>query len=272
MRLSIVIPSYNEEKRIPVFLTKLIPQLKKDFGNQFEILVVDDGSKDCTAIVAEELLLDHGRVVTLPKNMGKGGAIKCGVNEAKGEYICITDADGSAGVENFKFALDTCISKKAYGVIGDRYGQSASKSVQLSAKRRFFGSLFVKMTRLALGLDYPDTQCGFKLFKSEVAKSIFAKCKIDGFGIDYEFLYLASQFGVKFESLPIEWNEVAGSKVNLWRHGLKMLVEMFTIRKMHANSIFFEGNLQLEPTIHFNGSHDSVDTNTEISSRTKKSS
>lgn len=237
MKLSIVIPAYNEAQRLPCFLEALIETLFQEFAHEFEIIIVDDGSRDNTADVALKILKQNGRVLKLASNEGKGAAIRAGVNVVQGEFVCITDADCSADLKSFKQTYDLLTESNSFGIIGSRYGFGQDKQSTLSVKRRFFGKLFAFSTTVVLGLRYSDTQCGFKMFKAKTIKTILKHCQMKRFGLDFELLYVSSLYGIKFDEYPIKWTEKSGSKVSLYKDGLKMILEMFQVRMLHGKGV-----------------------------------
>lgn len=233
--LSIIIPAYNEERRLPPYLHHLIPFMSLHLQNSFEIIVVNDGSTDNTAAVTTKILGDRGRVIDLTTNQGKGGAIKAGVDAAIGKFICITDADGSAGVHSIVDALAILVPSHCHGLVGTRYLTDQMEFTKLSLKRRIAGLIFASLTRHLLGLKYSDPQCGFKMFRSDVLRNLLNICRFNRFGLDFELLYIAKKNNVAFIELPIRWSEVSGSKVKILVDGFKMLTEIFKLRLREQN-------------------------------------
>lgn len=225
--LSVILPAYNEEARIGDFLPALVTQLHKDFYQKFEVLVVNDGSTDQTQQLAQSILGTQGTVINQPNNLGKGEAIRRGVECARGTYICITDADGSIGLSTFQTAVEILQVTHAPGIVGTRYLSDQNAKVHLTNRRLIAGITFATITRLLLGLRYSDTQCGFKAFPNSVAKELYRRSQFLRFSIDFEVLFIAKKNRIAFIELPVEWHEKPGSKVSLIKDGLQMLSEIF---------------------------------------------
>lgn len=227
--LSIIVPSYNEELRLPPSLTAIADYIQKS-GRETEVLVVDDGSNDRTAAVAESfrdrIPLLH--VVRNGENRGKGYSVRHGMTEARGDIVLFTDADLSAPIEEADkliSALDT------YDVaIGSRALDRSLIAVHESGFREFAGIVFNKIVRLVLWLPFVDTQCGFKAFRREKCKIIFEQQLIERFGFDPELLYLARHHGLKAIEIPVRWAHSPATKVNMLRDSVQMFVDVFTIR------------------------------------------
>lgn len=227
--LSIVIPSYNEELRLPATLDSIaayLPQL----GTKTEILVVDDGSKDRTAEVAESFRpkLPLLRVISNGVNRGKGFSVRHGMLEARGRHVLFTDADLSAPIEEAPKLLDAL---KSYDVsIGSRALDRSLISVRESRFREFAGIVFNAIVRVVLRLPFVDTQCGFKAFRRERCRVIFEQQRIERFGFDPELLYLARHHGLHTVEMPVRWAHSPATKVSMLRDSVQMFVDVFTIR------------------------------------------
>ncbi len=229
--LSIIIPAYNEEKRLGLTLRKILDYLD---ARQIlaEIIVVDDGSSDRTSELAEEILKDWPlyRIISLPKNLGKGAAVKEGVLKASGEFILFSDADLSTPIEELEKMLP--LAREGYEVViaSRALPQSEIKKRQ-SWLREHMGKTFNLFVRLLLLKGIKDTQCGFKLFEKEAAKKIFSQVKCCGYAFDVEALLLAKQFGYKIAQVPVVWVNSPESRVSLIGSSLKMFFELMKIRK-----------------------------------------
>lgn len=227
--LSIVIPSYNEELRLPVTLERIAAFLP-DLGADTEILVVDDGSKDRTAEVAESFrkALPSLRVLSNDVNRGKGYSVRHGMVEARGRNVLFTDADLSAPIEETPKLLEAL---KTYDVaIGSRALDRSLIAVRESRFREFAGIVFNFIVRLILRLPFVDTQCGFKAFRREPCRIIFEQQRIERFGFDPELLYLARHHGLHTVEIPVRWAHSPATKVNMFRDSVLMFVDVFTIR------------------------------------------
>lgn len=227
--LSIVIPSYNEELRLPATLQSIAAFLPS-LGPRTEIVVVDDGSKDRTAPVAESFrnVLPLLRVVSNGENRGKGFSVRHGMLEAHGRNVLFTDADLSAPIEEAPKLLEAL---KTYDVaIGSRAMDRSLIEVHESRFREFAGIIFNKIVRFVLRLPFVDTQCGFKAFRREACSIIFEQQRIERFGFDPELLYLARHHGLRTIEIPVRWAHSPATKVNMLRDSIQMFVDIFTIR------------------------------------------
>jgi dolichyl-phosphate beta-glucosyltransferase len=228
--LSIVIPSYNEELRLPATLERIAEYLPT-LGLRTEVLVVDDGSRDRTAAVAESFRqkLSGLRVLANETNRGKGYSVRHGMLEACGDMVLFTDADLSAPIEESDKLIGAL--KNGYDVaIGSRAMDRSLISTHESLFREFAGIVFNKIVRVILRLPFVDTQCGFKAFKRERCTIIFEQQRIAGFGFDPELLYLARHHGLRSIEIPVRWGHSPATKVSMMRDSLKMFVDIFAIR------------------------------------------
>jgi len=227
--LSIVIPSYNEEKRLPATLQRIAAYLKAS-GHKAEVIVVDDGSTDQTAKAAESFQgqIETLRVVSNGRNRGKGYSVRHGALEAYGEIVLFTDADLSAPIEE----ADKLLTKMdEYDVaIGSRAVNRALIEVHESRFREFAGIVFNRIVRLILWLPFVDTQCGFKAFRREKCKIIFEQQTIERFGFDPELLYLARHHGLRTVEVAVCWAHSPATKISMWRDSLQMFLDVVVIR------------------------------------------
>ena len=227
--LSIIIPSYNEELRLPATLERVAGDMHT-CGLEAAGLVVDDGSKDRTAEVAESFRskIPSLRVVSNGVNRGKGYSVRHGMQEARGRVALFTDADLSAPIEEagkLIKALETCDI-----AIGSRAMDRSLISVHQSPLREFAGIIFNKIVRLILWLPFVDTQCGFKAFRRERCGIIFEQQRIERFGFDPELLYLARHHGLRAVEIPVRWGHSPATKLSMLRDSLQMFADVFTIR------------------------------------------
>ncbi len=214
--LSIVIPAYNEEARLPATLERVLDYLA---GKQFafaEIVVVDDGSRDGTAKLVESWQRDHAniRLVRNPGNRGKGFTVRHGALESRGEWILTTDADLSAPIVELDKLIAAAERENAKVAIGSRALDRSLVGVHQSAFREFAGRVFNVLMRAVTGLPFRDTQCGFKLFEAAAAHEIFSRQILEGFSFDVEDLVIAKVLGHKAIEVPVVWNNVEGTKVS----------------------------------------------------------
>lgn len=232
MRLSIIIPSYNEEKRLSKTLISVDNYLKKQ-NYDYEILVVNDGSKDNTVKIANELkkTIKNLRIIDNQENHGKGYVVRQGMIEAKGDYRLFSDADNSTSIDHIE-RMWPWFEKGYDVVIGSRDVKgSILNPPQPWFRRVIFGNGFKFIRKIIIGLWFiNDTQCGFKCFSKKAAENIFSMARVDGFAFDVEILKIAKRFNYKIKEVPIVWINDLESKVKL-KHVFKMFVEMLKLRK-----------------------------------------
>jgi len=230
MEISIVIPAYNEEKRIEKTLKKVYEYFKGK-KVEFEIIVVDDGSNDKTVEIVEKFSSDRKKIRILKheKNMGKGAAVKTGILNAKGELILFTDADLSTPIEEFE-KLKKKIEKGYDIAIGSRGLKDSKIVIPQPFYRRIIGRIFPLLVRLIVIKDFKDTQCGFKLFKKEAAKKIFSQLKTEGFAFDVEVLAKGKKEGYKIAEVGVLWYNSPRSSVKIFRDSFRMFVSLLKIK------------------------------------------
>ena len=229
--LSIVIPAYNEEQRLPPTLEKIAAWVRAK-NLSAEVLVVDDGSTDGTARVTEEAarrgVLPRLRLLSNGRNYGKGYSVRHGMLEARGRVALFTDADLSAPIEEADKLLAGL--ETAEVAIGSRALDRRLITVHQSRFREVAGILFNKIVQVVLWIPFVDTQCGFKAFRMDRARILFEQQRIERFGFDPELLYLARHHGLRAVEIPVRWAHDPQTKVNVYRDSVLMLVELFTIR------------------------------------------
>ena len=228
-QLSIIIPSFNEELRLPRSL-ELIAAYANASNRSTEVLVVDDGSTDRTAEVAASFgdRIANLRILKNGENRGKGYSVRHGMLEATGEYVLFTDADLSAPIEEADQLL--CALQPYDVAIGSRAMNRELIEVHESPFREFAGIIFNRIVRVVLWLPFVDTQCGFKAFRRERCRIIFEQQRIERFGFDPELLYLARHHGLKSIEIPVRWSHSPATKINMMRDSILMFVDVFTIR------------------------------------------
>ena len=226
--LSIIIPSYNEELRLPASLEKIADYIRDKRPNT-EVLVVDDGSTDRTAAVAESWRdrISQLRVLCHGSNRGKGFSVRHGSLEAKGKIVLFTDADLSAPIEEGEKLF---AALESYDMaIGSRAVDRSLIEVHESLFREFAGIIFNKIVRFILWLPFVDTQCGFKAFRRERCRIIFEQQTIERFGFDPELLYLARHHGLSVKEVPVRWAHSPATKVSMMRDSVQMFLDVFII-------------------------------------------
>lgn len=228
--LSVIIPAFNEEKRLPSTLEDIDGYLsKQDYS--YEIIVESDGSKDRTVEVTKELMseIKNLRILDFKQNRGKGYGVREGMLEAKGEYRLFADADNSTPISEVEKMWP--YFKEGYDiVIGSRDVKGAILDPPQPLFRRFVGEGFSLFRKIIIGLwEVKDSQCGFKVFSKKAAEEIFPKCKIDRFAFDPEILIIGKKFGYKIKEVPIYWKNDLESKVK-FKSMIKMAADLFKIR------------------------------------------
>jgi dolichyl-phosphate beta-glucosyltransferase len=227
--LSIIIPSFNEELRLPATLKQIAAYIRNS-KRPVEVIVVDDGSRDRTIAVAQSFRneIPSLRVVPNGQNRGKGYSVRHGMQEARGRIVLFTDADLSAPIEEVEKLLPAMQDHDV--AIGSRAVDRSLITVHESPFREFAGVIFNKIVRLILRLPFVDTQCGFKAFRREECRLIFEQQTIERFGFDPELLYLARHHGLRSIEIPVRWGHSPATKVNMLRDSIQMFLDVFIIR------------------------------------------
>ncbi len=234
--LSIVIPAYNERTRLPATLDRVIGYMSAGVWKHWEIIVVDDGSSDGTAEVAEAAHDANAsvRVLRNPGNRGKGYAVRNGMLASKMDWRLLTDADLSAPIEELEKLWNAVKNGQAEVAIGSRALDRSLIGVHQPGLRENAGKVFNLMMQVLIGLRIHDTQCGFKLFRGDVASQVFKRQKIERFGFDVEALFLARKLGFHITEVPVRWNHVEGSKVGIL-NGAQSFLDLVKIRWYQMN-------------------------------------
>jgi len=228
--LSVVIPAYNEEQRLP----RTIEQIERYLdGRQlsYELILVDDGSSDGTRQVMDAAAERNAkvRVEALPANRGKGRALAAGVAAARGEEVLVTDADLSTPIEELE-KLEAALKSGAGVAIGSRSVSGSRVEIPQPIYRVLMGKVFNLIVQAVLLPGIWDTQCGFKLFRADVAGPVFAALTTDGFGYDPEALFLAKRRGVRIVEVPVVWRHSAPTKVMPIRSSFDMFKHVVRVR------------------------------------------
>jgi glycosyltransferase involved in cell wall biosynthesis len=227
---SIVIPAYNEGARLGASLEKVLGYVHAQRWDA-EVIVVNDGSRDNTAEIVLNYMAKDSMVKLLenPGNRGKGYSVRNGVLRALGRIILFTDADLSAPIEESPKLLGA-LDAGADIAIGSRWLRAETQTQRQPLHRQIFGRIFNLMLRMSLGLQYADTQCGFKVFKRAAAQAIFPLQKIERWGFDPEILFLARKLRYKVEEVPVLWGHSGGARINPVIDGARMFQEMLRVR------------------------------------------
>lgn len=230
--ISVVIPAFNEEARLPPFLSEVVAYLEKEFRDAFEIVVVDDGSTDGTAswLAERQTAVPRLRVVTFESNRGKGAAVAAGVTASTGDLVLFCDADGATPIVEER-RLRSAIEQGADVAAGSRLVPAQGVAVHRAHSRRLAGRLFAAVARWMLRPPVVDTQCGFKMFRGDVGRRLASLATETGYLFDLEWLCLAKREGFKIAEVAVNWSEKAGSKLRVGRDGLKVLQSLSRLRR-----------------------------------------
>jgi len=229
--ISVVIPAYNESKRLPETLHAV-----EDFFNSRnlsrEILVVDDGSQDDTFQIAQSLQdrITGLKILCNDQNRGKGFSVRHGMLKAIGELALMMDADQSSPMEELDKLLPSVRDGHSDIAIGSRALKNSEIVVHQPFYREPLGYLYNDLIQFLLLKGIEDTQCGFKLFRREVARDVFSRGKLVGFAFDVEVLFIARKLGYRIAEIPIRWRNDPDTKIKLLRHGSNMLADLLRIR------------------------------------------
>jgi dolichyl-phosphate beta-glucosyltransferase len=237
--LSIVIPAFNEENRLPKTLDSVIDYVQSR-PYRTEIIVVDDGSIDRTAAVTEGYRQKYPglRYISNGGNRGKGFSVRHGMLEALGEFALFSDADLSTPIDEADKLLAAIRDGNFDAAIGSRAVDRGLIQVHQSPIREMAGIFFNRMVQWILGIRFSDTQCGFKAFRRERSRPIFEQQRIERFGFDPEILFLAQRNGLRVAEIPVRWSHDAATKVNVAADGLRMFLELILIRWNAARGIY----------------------------------
>lgn len=230
-KYSIVIPAYNEGERLGATLDKVLAFVHQQQWSA-EVVVVNDGSRDNTADLVRAYAAKDPivRLVENPGNRGKGYSVRHGVVSAYGEYVLFSDADLSSPIYEAPKLFAPLERGEAQIAIGSRWKDASLQTERQPLKRQLLGRAFNLALRVVLGLQYKDTQCGFKAFTREAAQAIFPLMQIDRWGFDPEILFLANKMKLHVAEVPVEWAHDERSKINPVKDGIRMLGEMVKVR------------------------------------------
>ncbi len=233
--LSIIIPAFNEES----IIGSTIDDVTRHFQSRrfpFEIIVVSDGSTDHTDEIVLQIARTNGsvRLIRLIQNSGKGAAVRRGVREACGKIIAFVDADMPYRPENLDQAIELVRSGAVDLAVGARNLPESETDQSYPIRRRLAGRALSLLIRIFLIRGITDTQCGLKAFSRDAAKSLFEASRLNGFGFDFEVLYLASSWGMRIARVPVALSHRHASRVRLIRDSALMLRDLIRVRIWHA--------------------------------------
>jgi len=239
--LSIVVPAYNEEHRLPPTLARLHAYLSSQSAlPRYEIVVVDDGSRDATCAVVEAAMasIPNLRLVRQMPNRGKGAAVRLGMLAAHGQIRIMSDADGSMSPDQLPRLLAPILAGTAEISIGSRYADGAKTNIEQPRYRVLWSRLANLLVQRSLVPGIRDTQCGFKAFTAEAAVDVFRRGQIDGWAFDLEILALAGRAGYAIAEVGVEWTDDRRSRVNPFKDMWKVVREAMTIRKNLRRGVY----------------------------------
>ena len=247
LELSILVPAYNEEQRILPTLARIVEYMDER-GVPYEIIVVDDGSRDATRQVVHSFAADHPTVRLEsyddergnPLNRGKGYAVRRGVLAAKGRNILFSDADLSTPIEEMEKLLPSINEGKCGVAIASRALAGSNLAVHQPWYREAMGRTFNAFVQRLAVPGIQDTQCGFKAFSGEAARRIFNKARIDGFGFDTEVLFLARKYGYRVLEVPVTWRHRENSRVSPFVAPFQMMRELLQVRRNDRRGFYRE--------------------------------
>lgn len=218
LRLSLVIPAYNESARLPAYLASIRRWLDDRYRGLYEVLVVDDGSRDHlpTQLSEQAKTWPQLRLLIHPQNLGKGAAVRTGILAAQGQRLLFADADGATPIEE-ELRLSDAIDAGADVAVGSRLVAAHDARRRRGWLRGLAGRMFALLARLVLKLPVRDTQCGFKMFRCEAGHHLFAQLQENGYLFDLELLALARHAGYRIAEVPINWQDVPGGQFRLSR-------------------------------------------------------
>lgn len=228
MKVSIIIPAYNEEKRLPRTLDAVLRWANSTQTNA-EVIVVDDGSKDGTRSICERYADNSVHVISYTPNKGKGNALRVGVLNASGDVVLTMDADLCVPMSDSEKLL-SALEKGADIAIGSRYVRGSVIETRQPLVRQIAGRLFNLLVQLTCLPGIKDSQCGFKAYRTEVARVLYTRLRSQGYVQDVEILALATRLGYRIAEVGVTWNHQENSKVSLIKDSLRMLHELLKIR------------------------------------------
>jgi dolichyl-phosphate beta-glucosyltransferase len=235
-KLSIVIPAYNERERIVTTIGAIASHVS-DLGFPWELIIADDGSKDDTVALCEDLRLANLIVLKTPQNGGKGSAVQRGMLAARGKFVLFADADNSTPIEEVSKLL-VKLDQEGFDVaIGSRAAEGAEEGKK-SVLRKILSGGLRWIVKYIFFIPVKDTQCGFKMYTRDAAQKLHIKQTIMGFSFDLEILYLASKYGYKIVEVPVSWIDAPGSKVDTRKEVQRFLRDLMKIKTNDLKGVY----------------------------------
>lgn len=232
--ISVVIPAYNEAERLPPYLTAVRTYLTGHFPD-YEVLVVDDGSRDGLMDMLQDMAAawPQLKIMQHPHNRGKGAAVRTGMLAGRGQLLLFADADGAAPIEE-ECRLRRAIAAGADVAIGSRVVDADDVRRQRSWTRRLVGRAFARIARAVVQIPLRDPQCGFKMFRKSPGQQLFGLVEEEGYLFDIELLILASRLGLRVTEVAINWSEIPGSRLRMWREPWRTGRGLWRLRRRGA--------------------------------------
>lgn len=239
--LSVIIPAYNEAARLGKTLRAVVDYLQQNWPRA-EVIVVDDGSSDETGEIARRCFVNPGSlrtsVISYKSNLGKGRAVRLGLLATRCDVALFSDADLSTPISEAPKLVDPILNGECDVAFGSRALDRELIGVHQSWRREQGGRIFNLVVRLATGMPFWDTQCGFKAFRLSVCRPLIEAATIDRFGFDVELLYLAYRAGLNLKEIPVRWDHNEGSKVSVMSDSFKMVNEVGLIRQQARRGVY----------------------------------
>ena len=239
--LSIIIPAYNEAVRLGKTLHTVVDYMRQEYP-EGEVIVVDDGSSDDTAGIARQSFENSGTlrtsVISYKSNLGKGRAVRLGLLAARGEIALFSDADLSTPITEAPKLVDPIRKGECDVTFGSRALDRKLIGVHQPWRREQAGRVFNLVVRVATGLPFWDTQCGFKAFNMTKCRPLVEAATVDRFGFDVELLYLPFKAGLRLREVPVRWDHNEGSKISLMSDSVRMVSEVGLIRQQASRGVY----------------------------------
>ena len=241
MKISLCIPVYNEEKILPSTLQTVSSYMKKHFADDYEVLYINDGSKDRSAALIQAFAQKDSatRLIDYTPNRGKGFAVRQGILNSRGDVVIFTDCDLAYGLDVIEKLLDEFIKNPAYDVVVGSRVLHPEGYEGYTRMRRIVSLAYIRLLSLAGGIKLSDFQCGCKAFRGEIGKKIFSYCIIDRFAFDLEALLYAKEFGVKIGEMPVKIINHRESSVHIIKDSMRMLRDIRRMKK-HKKKVMKE--------------------------------